>query len=120
MLEAGMGAPEWSLDINEAVSVRSRRSLIPYYDIRMDSEAVDHAPVPEAMIGAWAAEAERGYEVEGLRRRGRRTLGDAPGAVVPVRMDPALLEALNTRAERDDLSRSEVIRAAVRAWIGAA
>lgn len=71
------------------------------------------------MIEGWAAEAEQGYPVEDLRRRGRRPVGEAAGAVVPVRMDPALLEALNARAERDHLSRSEVVRAAVRAWISA-
>lgn len=86
----------------------------------MPAETIDGVPVSDAMIDAWAAEAERGYRVEGLRRRGRRPVGEAPGAVVPVRMDPALLGALNARAERDHLSRSEVIRAAVRAWISAA
>lgn len=74
----------------------------------------------DAQIEAWSAEAERGYPVDSLRRRGRRPIGDEPGAVVPVRMDPALLATLSERAERDQLGRSEVIRAAARAWIDAA
>lgn len=86
----------------------------------MSDETVDGVPVTDAQIEAWSAEAERGYPVESLRRRGRRPIADAAGAVVPVRMDPALLAALTERAEKDQLSRSEAIRAAVRAWISAA
>lgn len=71
------------------------------------------------MIEAWAAEAEAGYPAELLRKRGRRPIGDGPGSVVPVRMDAALLEALSERAEREHVSRSEAIRSAVRAWLGA-
>ena len=74
----------------------------------------------DELIEAWSAEAERGYPVEQLRKRGRRPAGDGPGSVVPVRMDAALLEALAARAEREQVSRSEVIRAAVHAWINAA
>lgn len=86
----------------------------------MTDETIGGVPVTDEHIEVWSAEAERGYPLERLRRRGRRPIGDEPGAVVPVRMDPALLAALNERAERDQLSRSEAIRAAVRAWISAA
>ncbi|MBO0840733.1 MAG: CopG family transcriptional regulator [Sciscionella sp.] len=68
------------------------------------------------MITRWADEAEQGYDVKQLRRRGRPTVGDGPSTVVPVRMDNELLEALAERAEREHVSRSEAIRAAVRAW----
>lgn len=64
-----------------------------------------------------ADEAEAGYDVDKLRKRGRPTVGDGPGVVVPVRMDAALLEALNAGAEQEQVSRSEAIRDAVRAWI---
>ncbi|PZE27235.1 MULTISPECIES: ribbon-helix-helix protein, CopG family [unclassified Curtobacterium] len=86
----------------------------------MSNETVDGVPVTDAMVEAWATEAEAGYPLEQLRRRGRRPVGDGPGTVVPVRMDAALLQALTQRAEHDHLSRSEVIRAAVHAWIDAA
>ncbi len=40
--------------------------------------------------------------------------------MVPVRMDSALLDALTVRAAAENVTRSEAIRAAVRAWIDAA
>lgn len=83
----------------------------------MAGETINGVPVTDEMIQDWADEAEAGYDVAKLRKRGRPTVGDGPGAVVPVRMDAALLEALNARAEQNRVSRSEAIRAAVRAWI---
>jgi len=77
-------------------------------------------PVSEEQIQAWADEAERGYSVEELRKRGRRPVGDGPGEVVAVRMDETLLSELTARAEREHVARSEAIRAAVKAWIDAA
>lgn len=82
----------------------------------MTEETINGLPVSDEMVHDWADEAEAGYDVETLRKRGRPTMGDGPGAVVPVRMDAALLAALNARAEQEHVSRSEVIRAAVRAW----
>jgi hypothetical protein len=84
--------------------------------IGMDGETINGKPVTDGMIQEWADEAEAGYDVEKLRKRGRPTVGDGPGAVVPVRMDAALLEALNARAAQEHVSRSEAIREAVRAW----
>lgn len=74
-------------------------------------------PVTEADIQDWADEAERGYDVEQMRKRGRKPIGDGPARVVPVRIDIALLAALTERAERDHVSRSEVIRAAIRSYV---
>jgi uncharacterized protein (DUF4415 family) len=82
----------------------------------MGKEEINGEPVTDEMIQEWAAEAESGYEVETLRKRGRPTVGDGPGAIVPVRMDAALLEALTARAEQEHVSRSEAIREAVRTW----
>ena len=73
--------------------------------------------VSEQDITAWADEAERGYDVEQLRRRGRKPIGDGPAQVVPVRIDGDLLAALTQRAERDHVSRSEAIRAAIRDYV---
>ena len=81
------------------------------------AETIDGVPVTEAQISAWQAEALLGYDVEGLRRRGRPRLGaDGPSEVVPVRMDKVMLEELMARAEQEGLSRSEAIRAAVSSW----
>lgn len=80
-------------------------------------ERVNGVPVTEEMIEHRAEEAEQGYDVDRLRKRGRKPAGDGPGQVVAVRIDPALLAALNERAEHDHVSRSELIRAAIRAYI---
>ncbi|MDN5768218.1 MAG: ribbon-helix-helix domain-containing protein [Humibacillus sp.] len=80
-------------------------------------ETVNGVPVSEEKIQEWADEAERGYDVEKLRKRGRKPMGDGPARVVPVRVDDTLLSALDQRAEHDHLSRSEVIRAAIRAYV---
>ncbi|KSZ57909.1 CopG family transcriptional regulator [Rhodococcus pyridinivorans KG-16] len=83
----------------------------------MADETIDGTPVTEEMIEGWADEAEAGYDVAALRKRGRPTIGEGPATVVPVRMDEALLQALNARAEKEHVSRSEAIREAIRAWI---
>jgi predicted transcriptional regulator len=80
-------------------------------------EEINGVPVTEETIERWAEEAERGYDVDRLRKRGRKPVGDGPGQVVPVRIDGALLAALSARAEHDHVSRSELIRAAIRAYV---
>ncbi len=50
-------------------------------------EKSDGIPVTEEMIRAWADEAERGYDVDVLRKLGRKPQGDGPARVVPVRLD---------------------------------
>ena len=80
-------------------------------------ETANGVPVSEEKIQEWADEAERGYDVEQLRKRGRKPMGDGPARVVPVRVDDTLLSALDQRAEHDHLSRSELIRAAIRAYV---
>lgn len=78
----------------------------------------DHqAAVTDEQTQEWAHEAERGYEVKLLRKGGRKPMGDGPAQVVPVRMDDTLLAAVAERAEKDHISRSEVIREALRAYV---
>lgn len=61
-------------------------------------------------------EAERGYDVNTLRRRGGRpAMGSGPSEIVPVRLDPDL--PLEERAEADATSASDVIRRALRAYL---
>ncbi len=81
------------------------------------AQTIKGEPVSEQDIDAWADEAEQGYDVAVLRKRGRKPAGDGPGRVVPVRLDETLLAALGDRAERDQVSRSEAIRAAIRAYV---
>ena len=80
-------------------------------------ETVNGVPVTDEMIQQWADEAEQGYDVKQLRKRGRKPMGDGPARVVPVRVDDTLLSALDQRAEHDHISRSELIRAAIRAYV---
>ncbi|MGH3305652.1 MAG: CopG family transcriptional regulator [Streptosporangiaceae bacterium] len=73
-------------------------------------------------IEALADEAEHGYDVETLksRRPGRPMLGSAPSEVVPVRLDPELRQAVEARAEAEHTSTSEIIRVALRRFLGVA
>ena len=80
-------------------------------------ETIDGVPVTDEMIQEWADEAERGYDVEVLKKRGRRPIGYGAARVVPVRMDDSLVAAVDQRAEKDGTSRSEIIRSAVRAFV---
>ena len=80
-------------------------------------ESINGVPVTDEMIQEWADEAERGYDVEVLKKRGRRPIGDRAARVVPVRMDDSLVAAVDQRAEKDGTSRSEIIRSAVRAFV---
>lgn len=73
-------------------------------------------------IEALADEAERDPDVEELRarRRGRPLLGSGPAEVVPVRLDPELKAAVEGRAASEHTSTSEIIREALRRYLGAA
>ncbi|MER6970173.1 ribbon-helix-helix domain-containing protein [Nocardioides sp. NPDC000445] len=69
----------------------------------------------EEQIQKWADEAEEGYDVEELKRRGRGRPGRGaePMQVVAVRLTAEELAALDALAEREHLSRSEAIRRAL-------
>lgn len=75
------------------------------YDLMVVSEQIEK----------WAEEAEAGYDVAELKRRGRGRPGRGaePAQVVAVRLTAEELEALDAAAQRHDLSRSEAIRAAL-------
>lgn len=74
-------------------------------------------PVTEEQIAVWAAEAEAGYDVEVLKRRGRGRpgRGSEPSQVVALRLTVDEIAALDARARREGKSRSEVIRDALTA-----
>ena len=71
--------------------------------------------VSEEQIHKWADEAEAGYDVDALkrRRRGRPGRGAEPMQVVAVRLTAEELEALDAAASKNEMSRSEAIRAAL-------
>lgn len=100
-----------------AIDIQIPRAAIAYYNKHMAQEKIQGVPGSDGMIESWAVEAEAGYPVEQLRKRGRKSLGDGVSEVIPVRMDEELLSALAARAELEHVSRSEAIRAAVRDWL---
>lgn len=71
--------------------------------------------VSDKQIQQWADEAEAGYDVEELKRRGRGRPGRGaePMQVVAVRLTADELEALDKLAKKEHLSRSEAIRRAL-------
>ena len=74
--------------------------------------------VPEHEIDRLAREAEIGYNTGKLRRAGgRKPIGSAAARVVPVRLDPELDAAVRQRAAADHSTASDVIRAALHAWL---
>jgi hypothetical protein len=86
-----------------------------------DGRTSGGVPVTDALVSRLADEAEAGYDVAMLRRRGGRpSLGSGPGEVVPVRLDPELRAALTARAESEHSTVSDVIRRALRAWLDVA
>ena len=50
-------------------------------------ETIEDAPVTKHEIVGWADEAEQGYDVDRLRRRGCKPAGDGPRRVTPVRLE---------------------------------
>lgn len=71
--------------------------------------------VSDGQIRQWADEAEAGYNVDDLKRRGRGRPGRGaePMQVVAVRLTAEELDALDEAAAKWGMSRSQVIRAAL-------
>lgn len=78
-------------------------------------ETINGQPVAEEQIALWAAEAEAGYDVEALKKRGRGRPGRGaePSQVVALRLTADELSAIDDRAARLGKSRSEIIRDAL-------
>ena len=94
-----------------AVGVSLPRKRFSSYDFVMGHESDVH----EGQIQEWAEEAEAGYDVESLKRRGRGRPGRGaePMQVVAVRLTAEELATLDAVAARRHLSRSEAIRQAL-------
>ncbi len=101
------------------IGSRLERVIISYYDVLMSSgEKINGVPVTEQQIAAWAAEAESGFDIDALKRRGRGRPGRGaePAQVVALRLTADELAALDARAAREHKSRSELIREAIAAY----
>jgi hypothetical protein len=94
--------------------------FFPLYDIDMHQETINGAPVAEDQITAWAAEAEQGFDVQALKRRGRGRPGRGaePSQVVALRLTADELAAIDASAARAHKTRSEAIREALAAYVG--
>ncbi|MDR1188625.1 MAG: ribbon-helix-helix domain-containing protein [Bifidobacteriaceae bacterium] len=78
---------------------------------------VNGVPVTDAVVDEWNEEVERRFPADaaGPRRRGRPSLGtDGVSAVLRVRIDRELGEALERRVGESGKSRSQVARDALR------
>lgn len=86
-------------------------SRLSYYDIHMNKE-INGKPITEEQIAQWADEAERGYDTQALKKRGRGRPGRGalPSQVIAIRLTSQEIEDLDQRAAEDKLSRSEFIR----------
>ena len=79
-----------------------------------ERETLGGRPVSDEEIEAWVLEAERGYDLAALRKkRGRPGRAREASQVVTVRLSPEELAELDSRANREGKSRSEMIRAAL-------
>lgn len=78
-------------------------------------ETINGAPVTEEQIAEWAAEAEAGYDIAALKKRGRGRPGRGaqPSQVVALRLTVEELAAIDMAAEREHKTRSELIREAL-------
>ena len=84
--------------------------------MRMENrETINGQPVSDEQIAAWAAEAEAGYDVAALKKRGRGRPGRGaePSQVVALRLTADEIALLDARAAREGKSRSEIIREAL-------
>lgn len=63
-------------------------------------ETIRGVPVSDEMIQELADEAEQGYDLEKLRERGRKPIGDGPARVVPVGLDDTPLGAVDAPSQQ--------------------
>lgn len=80
---------------------------------------INGVPVSEDQIEKWADEAEAGFDVAVLKKRGRGRPGRGSSAaqLVGLRLTPEELAALDEAAARRHLTRSEAIREALSKWV---
>lgn len=101
------------------VEDRARTDISLYDKALVPCETIDGAPVTEQQIAEWVTEAEAGYEVKALKKRGRGRPGRGaePSQVVALRLTLEEIASLDARAESEGKTRSEVIREALGATI---
>lgn len=73
-------------------------------------KTINGQPVCEEQIDAWVTEAENGYDVETLRRRGRKPRNEDAAKVISIRLSPSEISNLDKYAAANGWSRSQAIR----------
>lgn len=71
-------------------------------------------PVSEDQTDAWVTEAEAGYDVDVLRKRGRKPRDEEAAQVISIRLSPSEISNLDACAAPHGWSRSRAIREALR------
>lgn len=77
-------------------------------------KTINGQPVSEAQIERWVTEAESGYDVETLRRRGRKPRNEETAKVISIRLSPREIANLDKYAAAHGWSRSQAIREALK------
>lgn len=77
--------------------------------------------ITQNQLDTWVSEAEQGYDLEALKKRGRGRPGRGtdPAQVVAVRLTADELSALDRLAAEKYLTRSELVRQAISALTAA-
>ncbi len=84
-----------------------------------DQETINGVLLTEGHITVWVAEAERGYEVQALKKsgRGRPGPGALPSQVVPVWLTVKELAAIDAWARNEHKTRSQIMREALAVYL---
>lgn len=84
-----------------------------------EPETIDGVPVTEEQIERWALEAEKGYDFDALKKRGRGRPGRGAQLthVIPVRLTLTGLESIDARAKKEHKTRSQIMREVLAAYV---
>lgn len=77
-------------------------------------KTINGKPISEEQIDEWVTEAEKGYDVEALRTRGRKPRDNKAAKIVSIRLSPNEIADLDKYAATHGWSRSQAIREALR------
>ena len=77
-------------------------------------KTINGQPISEEQIDEWVTEAEKGYDVETLRTRGRKPRENKAAKIVSIRLSPNEIADLDKYAATHGWSRSQAIREALR------